>query len=130
MDDINDGNEDINKIGEVVELMNVLRNKQKLPGVSKRNVEEDRLEDFKSYAVIQLARYLKKLKINTKEDFKNYSDEEFLRIVVTGVRGVGETGYAYLRMLTGDEKLCKPDTHVKRFLNKIIQDNNGKITHY
>lgn len=78
----------------------VFMNHQKIGGISKVEV------------CYQLARYLKCLKIDTLDDFRNFEIQELLEIVIRGVRGIGDAGVNYLFMLAGDVNRCKPDVHI------------------
>lgn len=78
----------------------VLKNHQKIRGISKADV------------CYQLAYYLRCLRIETIEDFRNYESQELLEVVLRGVKGMGDAGVSYLFMLTGDPNRCKPDVHI------------------
>ena len=69
-----------------------------------------------------LARYLKRLGIETKNDFENFDEPELLETVIHAVKGMGDAGTNYLFMLAGDPDRCKPDTHIHHF----VRDACGK----
>jgi len=79
---------------------NILRNNQKLSG------------QLKSQVCFEVARKLKLLHINTKEDFQNFESVELLEIVINSVKGMGIAALNYLFMLAGDPNRCKPDVHI------------------
>ncbi len=81
----------------------VLKNNQKLGG---KNCV------LKGSVLYQLAKYLKLLRIDTLEDFRNFESPELLEIVIRSVKGIGDAGVNYLFMLAGDPNRCKPDVHI------------------
>ncbi len=66
----------------------------------------------KEEAVYQLARYLKLLRIDTLEDFRQFESPELLEIVIRAVKGISDAGVNYLFMLAGDPNRVKPDVHI------------------
>ena len=88
----------------------ILKNKQKSGGV------------LKSEVCLQLAKRLKKVSIETIDDFRQFSDPELLEDVIRSVKGIGVAATHYLFMLTGDPNRCKPDIHV----HECIRDACGK----
>lgn len=89
---------------------NVLHNNQRLA------------RQLKSQVCYELARKLRLLHINTKEDFKNFDSVELLEIVINSVKGMGTAGLNYLFMLAGDPNRCKPDVHI----HHCIRDACGR----
>ena len=83
-----------------------LNNHQKLG----RNCES------KEYVVLQLARYLKLLNIETIEDFATFEYPDMLGAVITAVNGISDVGKNYLFMLAGDSSRVKQDVHINRCL--------------
>ena len=80
----------------------ILRNRQRTGGL------------LKSEVCYKLATYLKALRIETIEDFRNFESQELLEIVIRSVKGIGDAGVNYLFMLAGDPNRCKPDVHIHR----------------
>ncbi len=78
---------------------NYLGNKQQIGGVLKAEV------------CYNLAKKLKKLKIETMKQFADF-DPEILEPIVLSVSGIGDAGLNYLFMLAGDPDRCKPDRHI------------------
>ena len=97
----------------------LLKNRQKLNG------------RLKSEVCYELAKKLRILKIETKEDFRNYKEIELLEIVISSVKGIGSAALNYLFMLAGDPNRCKPDVHVHHCIvdacGKDISDDDCQI---
>lgn len=90
----------------------VLVNRQKIGG---------RGAILKSETVLQLARHLQALQIETIEDFQQFESVEILESAIRAAKGMGDAGTNYLFMLAGDPNRCKPDVHV----HHCIQDACG-----
>lgn len=88
----------------------VLNNQQKSGGV------------LKSEVCLNLARYLRYLRIDNMADFRNFESPELLEIVIHAVKGMGDAGTNYLFMLAGDPNRCKPDTQI----HQCVRDACGK----
>lgn len=76
----------------------------------------------KEDTVYQLARYLKLLRIETIDDFRQFESPELLEVVIRAVRGISDAGVNYLFMLAGDSNRVKPDVHI----HHCIVDACGK----
>jgi len=85
---------------------NLLHNNQKLA------------RQLKSQVCYELARKLKLLHINMKEDFQKFYSVELLEIVIGSVKGIGPACLNYLFMLAGDPNRCKPDVHIHRCITE------------
>ena len=67
---------------------------------------------LKSEVCLNLARYLRCLRIETISDYRSFEEPELLECVIHSVKGMGDAGTNYLFMLAGDPNRCKPDVHI------------------
>jgi hypothetical protein len=105
---LNDFLKQIESIGFLDFAGRVLKCKQKLAG------------RLKSEVVLDLAKRLALLGIQSKDDFILYPNPQFLESVIDSVRGIGPAGVNYLFMLVGDENRCKPDVHVHQAIREAL----------
>lgn len=74
----------------------------------------------KEDVVYAVAKYLRKLGIETMSDFINFEYKEMLEGVLFSVEGLGEAGVDYLFMLAGDENRCKNDVHIRTAVKQAL----------
>ena len=74
---------------------------------------------LKAEACYLVAKVFQKHKINTLDNFNNYTNKPALDTDILNVKGQ-QSGIMlkYLYMLAGDSNLIKPDRHMVRFINK------------
>lgn len=99
---------DLDKDGLDYVMESVLKNKQLVGRRRKINVCYD------------VAKILKKLNIQTLEDFSKYDDPKFLDHSLRFVKGVGNAAVDYLFMMAGDNNRVKPDIHIHHCIKDAI----------
>lgn len=87
----------------------ILKNRQQLSG---------RLKSEVCYEIAN--KLVNHLHINTLDDFRNYEDEDLIKIVLESVRGFKDAGINYLFMLAGDPNKCKPDIHILNCIEEVL----------
>jgi hypothetical protein len=81
----------------------------------------------KEKVCLDIAETLRRLGIETFEDFQNYPSREKLADAIKSVKGMGNAGVNYLFMLAGDDKKSKPDVHIHHCINEACgEDVNDK----
>lgn len=78
---------------------------------------------LKSVVVRDLATKFVELEIESISDFRNYTDEAGLMRAMLSVKGVGDAAANYMFMLAGDPSKCKPDVHIRRFVENACGQN-------
>ncbi len=81
---------------------------------------------LKAAVIVDVAKRLVAVGVETTDDFRRSEDSEAVRDAVLGTRGVGNVGFRYLLMLAGDENEAKPDSWLLEFLQDDVL--NRKVT--
>ena len=105
---IDDFISDLDREGVSNVMLNILKNSQCIGHRRKIDVCYD------------VAIKLKKLSIQTFEDFNNYTDKEYLSYCLRQIKGVGDAAIDYLFMMVGDDNRVKPDIHIHHCIKDAI----------
>ena len=92
----------INSVGGPQAFANLVKNHQKLGGGSIPKEE----------TVLQMATYLKLIRVETIEDFAAFESPKLMEAVLRAVDGISDAGANYMFMLAGDTGRVKPDVHI------------------
>lgn len=89
---------------------------------SKRKILKKGSTKYRIQTCYEVAEILKEQNIQTILDFQKLKKDEAneLENNLKTLEGIGEAAVNYLFMLCGDQNKCKPDTHLLRFIEKVI----------
>ena len=105
---IDDFISDLDREGVSNVMLNILKNSQCIG--HRRKIE----------VCYDVANKLKKLSIQTFNDFNNYQDKDYLSFSLRQIKGVGDAAIDYLFMMVGDDNRVKPDIHIHHCIKDAI----------
>ena len=109
----------INSVNDIYKFtVEILKNRQRTS--TKNGI-------LKAQACYDVANVFIKHGINTLNDFRNLSREQqvVLDKDILNIKGQGSgIMLKYLYMLAGSEDICKPDRHIRRFVEPILGENS------